>query len=65
MICKEIVDERYVINVCDSKLRNNVGGHVCRHCFHKFIESKNNVGFFKLSRLTSWTKHKRDSMRIF
>ena len=63
IICKEIVDSRYVVRVCDSVIRNCVDGHVCRHCFNKFIESKHNRGFFSLSRLTFWAKHKRDSIR--
>lgn len=64
IICKEIVDERYVIEACDSRIMNNIKGHVCRHCFHKLIDSKHNVGFFKLSSLTSWARHRRDGMRI-
>jgi len=63
IICKEIVDSRYVIEVCDSAIKNCVQGFVCRHCFNKFIESKHNLCSFRLSRITAWAKHKRDSFR--
>lgn len=64
IICKEIVDKRYELRANDSELDNSVHGHVCRHCFNKIIESKNDVSFFKISRLPFWAKRKRDSFRL-
>ena len=65
VICKEIVDDRYTLKVCDSRISNCIQGYVCRHCYNKFIESEGHSGRFMLSRLTAWAKHKRDSIRIF
>jgi hypothetical protein len=64
IICKEIIDKRYLLKACDSLIKNCIEGHVCRHCFNKLIESKHDKGFFKLARLTSWARHRRDSMRL-
>lgn len=63
IICKEIVDSRYNIEVCDKIHNNCVQGYVCKHCFNRFIESKHHRGPFGISRMTSWAKHKRDTMR--
>jgi hypothetical protein len=63
LICKEITQERYLLKVKDTRLDVGIKGHVCRHCFKKFIESHHNKGFFKIYKFLAWVKNKRDSAR--
>lgn len=66
LICKDFaMDKRYSIKVSDTKIENGIDGFVCRHCYNRFVESSANKGFFKVAKLMTWAKGRRDSMRIF
>jgi len=66
IICKDLaMERRYALKVSDTKLDNHMNGFVCRHCYGKFIDSHANRGFFKVAKLTTWVKSRRDSMRVF
>jgi hypothetical protein len=65
IVCKDIAENRYEVKVKDSRLNIAINACLCRHCFNKFIDSHHNKGFFKIARLITWVKEKRDSMRIF
>ena len=65
IICKEIVNQRYILKAKDSRLNIGLKALVCRHCFNKLFQSKQNKGYFRISKLMSWVKEKRDSMRLF
>jgi hypothetical protein len=58
ILCKELVDGRYVVDITDKKVGNSVRASVCRYCFNKFLESSQNAGFFNISRFANWTKEK-------
>lgn len=63
LLCKEMTDDRYVIKVKDNKTGQPIRGSVCRYCYNKFIDSKNDKGFFKINRFRAWAREKKDRMR--
>ena len=65
IVCKDIAESRYEVKVKDSGLDIGVRGFLCRHCYNKFINSYHDKGFFKIAKLITWVKEKKDSMRIF
>lgn len=65
IVCKDIAENRYGVKVKDNRLDIDISAFLCRHCFNKFIDSHYNRGFFKVARLITWVKEKRDSVRIF
>jgi hypothetical protein len=66
IICKEIIStRRYAMRVKDSILNIDLKAHVCRCCFNKLLDSRENRGFFKIAGLKAWARDKKDSMRVF
>ena len=65
LICKEIADDRYMIQVHDRRHDNKVEGNVCGHCFGKFLDSKYNKGSFMIAKIAGWARYSKDNMRVF
>ncbi|MBI4173726.1 MAG: hypothetical protein HY519_03325 [Candidatus Aenigmarchaeota archaeon] len=63
LLCKDKVEGQYPLEVKDVDSSTSVKGFVCRYCFHKFIESHENEGTFKLSRFIAWARERKDRMR--
>lgn len=63
LVCKEIVDTRFTINVNDTSDRTSVAGHVCRRCWERFVASYHNEGPFKASQFFAWIKEKKEIFR--
>ncbi len=58
LVCKELIPKRYEVHVKDPVLNGSIQGHICRHCYTKFVESNCNRGLFKVSKMWSWLKDK-------
>jgi hypothetical protein len=58
IVCKDIANGRYRLDLLDS--RNNVGisAYVCRDCYNRFLSSNANEGMFRISRFLGWAKNK-------
>jgi len=63
LICKELVEDRYEVVVSDKNIDTSIKGFVCRFCYHKFIDSFHDKGFFKVAKIINWLKGK-PSMRV-
>lgn len=64
MICKERVDGRFSIMVRDRTHDNDIDGHVCSHCYGKFLESKYHKGSFRTALMKAWSRRTKDHMRF-
>ena len=63
LVCKELVGERYTVQVKDTSIETHLSGHLCRFCYQKFIDSYHNKGFFKVVKMINWLK-KKPHMRV-
>jgi len=64
IICKDVVDGRYIIRVKDTESGVLIKNYLCTSCFNTMFRSHGNEGFFKLSRLYAWLKKgKKDVKR--
>ena len=62
IVCKEIIQKRYKVELTDSKNSVGIRAHVCRPCFNRFLSSHSNEGPFKISKFFGWAKG-RDRIR--
>lgn len=58
ILCKELVDGRYTVEIKDKKMGSGIKACVCRYCFHNFLKSQQNSGFFNISRFSNWAREK-------
>lgn len=65
IICKEIVKERFKVEVKDSHAGEGFIGDLCKFCFDRFGASSRNEGTFKLTRFMGWARGKKDRMRFY
>lgn len=61
IVCKEMTEKRFSLELKDSKNSVGINAHVCRECFSRFLSSHANEGPFKIARFLGWAKHKDDA----
>ncbi|MBI4020683.1 MAG: hypothetical protein HY369_00400 [Candidatus Aenigmarchaeota archaeon] len=63
IVCKDHVTSRYEVQVRDTAMDTSLQAAVCRFCYHKFVDSFHDRGFFKVGKMLNWIK-KRDPQRV-
>ena len=58
LVCKELVEPKYEVSVRDTEMDTELTGVLCRFCYHKFVDSFHNRGFFKIHKMINWAKKK-------
>ena len=63
IICKKIVDRRFVLKATDTKLANGIESHLCNDCYNRMVSSHYTKGRFKVSQFFAWARNK-DRFRL-
>jgi len=58
IVCKNMTQKRYMLQLKDSKNSTGINAHVCRDCFNRFLSSHANEGMFRISKFLGWAKGK-------
>jgi hypothetical protein len=58
IVCKNLTERRYKLELNDSKISVGIKAHVCRDCFNRFLSSHSNQGIFRISKFLGWVKGK-------
>ena len=62
IVCKNLTQKRYKLDLKDSRNSTGIKAHVCRDCFNRFLSSHANEGMFRISKFLGWARG-RDRIR--
>lgn len=64
LVCKEIANPRFGVQVSDQTTETGVNGSLCNHCYDSFLSSGHNSGAFRIAKLKTWLRSwQKDAFR--